>query len=106
MKNEHDTAAGAGEAYRYRNVRPLSTFAFAALAALGALGMVAAAQGLLVEATQDRVIADPPDLRKVLVAVEDRTGVDIPGTPDEGRASDDAPVKLAMSGQDEQIGAE
>ncbi|MGB3165438.1 MAG: hypothetical protein WBA68_01530 [Alteraurantiacibacter sp.] len=99
MTSETNPDAHLGDAYRYRNVRPLATFGFAALAALGALGLVAVAQGALVEATQDDVIADPPDLRKVLVAVEDRTGIDIPGTPDKAVSAEEAPVAIIVSGE-------
>ena len=97
MNSGNEPTAGAGEVYNYRNVRPLSTFAFAALAAVGALGFVAAAQLALVEATQDEVIADPPDLRRVLVAVEDRTGLDIPGARQSGEEGDRPATTVAVS---------
>ena len=106
MKSDEITAESAGETYRYRNVGSLSTFGFAALAALGALGIVAAAQGALAKATQDEVIANPPDLRQVLVAVEKRAGVDIPGTPNDAAAEQDENPQLTLSAGEQHVRAE
>ena len=105
MDIDEDTAASGGEAYRYRNVRPFTTFALAALAAFGALALVAGAQGALVEANQDGVIADPPDLRKVLVKVEDKTGVKIPGMPRANTATADGATEIALSDGDQAFDA-
>ena len=106
MNIDEDTATSGGEAYRYRNVRPFTTFALAALAAIGALALVAGAQGALVEANQDGVIADPPDLRKVLVKVEDKTGVKIPGTSRAQAETTDGATEIALSDRDQAFDAD
>lgn len=59
-------------AYRYANTKPLTVFALAAVAAVGALGMVWGAQSALANATDEAAIASPPDLKAFIGAIEDR----------------------------------
>lgn len=99
MKSEVDASREPGDAYRYRNVRPLQTFGFAFLAAMGALGLIAAAHGALAKATEDQVIACPPDLRDVLAEVGSRTGVRIRGVADAAEADGNTHAGPAGSGR-------
>lgn len=96
MTQETGNVAPAGQAYHYRTVRPLSAFSFAALAAFGAMGLVGLARAGLVEAMQSDVIGEPPDLRRVLVVVENRVGLAIAGAPDEP-ANWEEPYEAAIS---------
>ena len=102
---ETDASRHTGEHYRYRNVKPLATFAFAFLAAMGALGLTAAAHEALTKATEDEVISDPPDLRKVLVAVESRTGFRIQGRDYAVGIHEDMPSEKVASGRSQHDGA-
>ena len=66
------TPQSDNNAYRYANTKPLTVFALAAVAAIGALGMAWGAQSALENATDDAAIASPPDLKAVISAIEDR----------------------------------
>ena len=62
----------ADAAYRYDNTRPLTVFALALTAAVGAVLLVGAAWTGLDTATQDHDLASPPDLKGVV----EKTGVE------------------------------
>lgn len=102
---ETDASRKTGEHYRYRNVRPLATFAFAFLAAMGAFGLTVAAHEVMTKATEDEVISDPPDLRNVLVAVESRTGFRIQGRDYAAEVDEDMPSEKVASGRSQHAGA-
>ena len=106
MISNGNAAERGSETYRYRNVRPISTFGLAGLAAISTLGLVAGPHGLLVSATEGEVIGDPPDLRNVLLAIEDHTGLHIPGTPVDGEAPEMASVAVTLSGHDQNVSTE